>query len=89
MGAKHITAEESPALVMEVQTVESKPCDYDCNFIDSKICQAMSSSIDDHRKMVAEYKETITKQNTTIAELKEINAILKAYVRHLQIVNEQ
>ena len=81
--------EESPALVMEVQTVESKPCDCDCNFTDSKICQAMSSSIDDHRKMVAEYKETITKQNTTIAELKEINAILKGYVRHLQRLNEQ
>ena len=81
--------EESPALVMEVQTVESKPCDCDCNFTDSKICQAMSSSIDDHRKMIVEYKETITKQNTTIAELKEINAILKGYVRHLQRLNEQ
>ena len=84
-----LNQEESPALVMEVQTVESKPCDCDCNFTDSKICQAMSSSIDQHRKMVAEYKETITKQNTTIAELKEINAILKGYVRHLQRLNEQ
>ena len=81
--------EESPALVMEMQTVEKKPCDCDCNFTDSKICQVMSSSLDNHRKMVAEYKETITKQNTTIAELKEINAILKGYVRHLQILNEQ
>jgi hypothetical protein len=81
--------EESPALVMEVQTVESKPCDCDCNFTDSKICQAMSSSIDYHRKLVAEYEETITKQTTTIAELKEINAILKGYVRHLQRLNEQ
>jgi len=81
--------DESPALVMEVQTVENKPCDCDCNFTDSKICQAMSSSIDHHRKLVAEYKETITKQNTTIAELKEINAILKSYVKHLQILNDR
>ena len=81
--------EESPALVMEVQTVESKPCDCDCNFTDSKICEAMSYSIKNQKAIIANHEETITKQNTTIAELKEINAILKGYVRHLQRLNEQ
>jgi hypothetical protein len=84
-----LNQEESPALVMEVQTVESKPCDCDCNFTDSKICEAMSYSIKNQKAIIANHEETITKQNTTIAELKEINAILKGYVRHLQRLNEQ
>jgi transposase len=76
--------EESPALVMEVQTVESKPCDCDCNFTDSKICQAMSSSIDHHRKLLAEYKETIMKQNSLIAECQETITLLKEHIQLLK-----
>lgn len=76
--------EESPALVMEVQTVESKPCDCDCNFTDSKICQAMSSSIDHHRKLVVEYKETITKQHSLIAECQETITLLKEHIQLLK-----
>jgi transposase len=76
--------EESPALVMEVQTVESKPCDCDCNFTDSKICQAMSSSIDHHRKLIAEYKETITKQHSLITECQETITLLKEHIQLLK-----
>jgi hypothetical protein len=76
--------EESPALVMEVQTVESKPCDCDCNFTDSKICQMMSSSIDNHRKLIAEYKETITKQHSLITECQETITLLKEHIQLLK-----
>jgi transposase len=76
--------EESPALVMEVQTVESKPCDCDCNFTDSKICQLMSSSIDNHRKLIAEYKETITKQHSLITECQETITLLKEHIQLLK-----
>jgi transposase len=76
--------EESPALVMEVQTVESKLCDCDCNFTDSKICQLMSSSIDNHRKLIAEYKETITKQHSLITECQETITLLKEHIQLLK-----
>jgi transposase len=69
---------------VEVQTVESKPCDCDCNFTDSKICQAMSSSIDHHRKLVAEYKETITKQHSLIVECQETITLLKEHIQLLK-----
>ena len=62
--------EESPALVMEVQTVEAQTQETpEQPGIDwqAKWCEAQQQ----------------------IAELKEINAILKGYVRHLQRLNEQ
>ena len=62
--------DESPALVMEVQTVEAQrqdePVQPDINW-QAKWCEAIQQ----------------------IAELKEINSILKGYVRHLQRLNEQ
>lgn len=76
--------EESPALVMEVQTVENKPCDCDCNFTDSKICQVMSSSLDHHRKLVTVYKETITKQHSVIANHEETINFLKEHIQLLK-----
>jgi transposase len=69
---------------VEVQTTKSEPCDCDCNFTDSKICQAMSSSIDHHRKLVAEYKETITKQISLIAECQETITLLKEHIQLLK-----
>ena len=62
--------EESPALVMEVQTVEAQTQETpEQPGIDwqAKWCEAQQQ----------------------IAELKEINSILKGYVRHLQRLNEQ
>jgi transposase len=72
--------EESPALVMEVQTVESKPCDCDCNFTDSKMYQGMSSSLANHIKRVAEHDETINRQNALITEHLETIALLKEHI---------
>jgi hypothetical protein len=62
--------EESPALVMEVQTVEAQKQD-----------EPEQPGIDWQAKWCEAQQQ--------IAELKEINAILKGYVRHLQRLNEQ
>ena len=62
--------EESPALVMEVQTVEAQRQD-----------EPEQPGIDWQAKWCEAQQQ--------IAELKEINAILKGYVRHLQRLNEQ
>jgi len=76
--------QESPALVMEVQTVESKPCDCDCNFTDSKIYQVMSSSLANHIIRVAEHDETINRQNALITEHLETIALLKEHIQLLK-----
>ena len=62
--------DESPALVMEVQTVEAQRQD-----------EPEQPGIDWQAKWCEDQQQ--------IAELKEINAILKGYVRHLQRLNEQ
>lgn len=62
--------EESPALVMEVQTVEAQRQD-----------EPEQPRIDWQAKWCEAQQQ--------IAELKEINAILKGYVKHLQILNER
>jgi len=62
--------EESPALVMEVQTVEAQRQD-----------EPEQPGIDWQAKWC--------EAQIQIAELREINSILKGYVRHLQILNEQ
>jgi hypothetical protein len=62
--------EESPALVMEVQTVEAQRQD-----------EPEQPSIDWQAKWCEAQQQ--------IAELREINSILKGYVRHLQRLNEQ
>jgi hypothetical protein len=62
--------EESPALVMEVQTVEAQRQD-----------EPEQPGIDWQTKWCEAQQQ--------IAELKEINSILKGYVRHLQRLNEQ
>jgi len=62
--------EESPALVMEVQTVEAQRQD-----------EPEQPGIDWQAKWCEAQQQ--------IAELKEINSILKGYVRHLQRLNEQ
>lgn len=61
---------ESPALVMEVQTVEAQKQD-----------ESEQPGIDWQAKWC--------EAQIQIAELREINSILKGYVRHLQILNEQ
>ena len=61
---------ESPALVMEVQTVEAQRQD-----------EPEQPGIDWSAKWCEAQQQ--------IAELKEINSILKGYVRHLQRLNEQ
>ena len=62
--------EESPALVMEVQTVQPQRQD-----------EPEQPGIDWQAKWCEAQQQ--------IAELKEINSILKGYVRHLQRLNEQ
>ena len=62
--------EVSPALVMEVQTVEAQRQD-----------EPEQPGIDWQAKWCEAQQQ--------IAELKEINSILKGYVRHLQRLNEQ
>ena len=62
--------EESPALVMEVQTVEAQRQD-----------EPEQPGIDWQAKWCEAQQQ--------IAELREINSILKGYVRHLQRLNEQ
>jgi IS30 family transposase len=64
------TQKESPALVMEVQTVQPQRQD-----------EPEQPGIDWQAKWCEAQQQ--------IAELREINSILKAYVRHLQILNEQ
>ena len=79
-----LNQEESPALVMEVQTVESKPCDCDCNFTDSKICQAMSSSIENQRAIIANHEESIKRQSLLIVECQETITLLKEHIQLLK-----
>jgi hypothetical protein len=62
--------EESPVLVMEVQTVEAQKQD-----------EPEQPGIDWQAKWCEAQQQ--------IAELREINSILKGYVRHLQRLNEQ
>jgi hypothetical protein len=62
--------EESPALVMEVQTVEAQRQD-----------EPEQPGIDWQAKWCEAQQQ--------IAELREINAILKGYVKHLQILNDR
>jgi IS30 family transposase len=62
--------EESPALVMEFQTVEAQKQD-----------EPEQPGIDWQAKWCDAQQQ--------IAELREINSILKGYVRHLQRLNEQ
>ena len=76
--------EESPALVMEVQTVESKPCDCDCNFTDSKICEAMSYSIKNQKAIIANHEESIKRQSLLIVECQETITLLKEHIQLLK-----
>ena len=76
--------EESPALVMEVQTVESKPCDCDCNFTDSKICEAMSYSIKNQKAIIANHEESIKNQSLLIVECQETITLLKEHIQLLK-----
>ena len=62
--------EESPALVMEVQTVEAQRQD-----------EPEQPGIDWQAKWCEAQQQ--------IAELREINAILKGYVKHRQILNDR
>jgi IS30 family transposase len=78
------TQKESPALVMEVQTVENKPCDCDCNFTDSKICQAMSYSIENQRAIIANHEESIKRQSLLIVECQETITLLKEHIQLLK-----
>lgn len=67
--------EESPALVMEVQTVE--------NDVVSSQTQETPERPD------IDWQAKWCEAQQQIAELREINSILKGYVRHLQRLNEQ
>jgi predicted transcriptional regulator len=79
-----LNQEESPALVMEVQTVESKPCDCDCNFTDSKICEAMSYSIKNQKAIIANHEESIKNQSLLIVECQETITLLKEHIQLLK-----